>query len=60
MTKKMGKSSSFFIINIDIVCTLWYYINMEGGKANEKETKEKACKVDYQSNNSDSSTYTSP
>lgn len=56
MTKKMGKSSSFFIINIDIVCTLWHYINMEGGKANEKETKEKACKVDYQSNNSNSPT----
>lgn len=56
MTKKMGKTSSFFIINIDIVCTLWYYINMEGGKANEKETKEKACKVDYQSNNSNSPT----
>lgn len=56
MTKKDGENLIFFIINIDIVCTLWYYINMEGGKANEKETKEKACKVDYQSNNSNSPT----
>lgn len=39
--------------------TLLYNISMEGGKANEKETKEtkeKACKVDYQSNNSNSPT----
>lgn len=53
MTKKDGENLIFFIINIDIVCTLLYNISM---KANEKETKEKACKVDYQSNNSNSPT----
>lgn len=45
MTKKMGKTSSFFIINIDIVCTLWYYINMEGGKLMKKKQKKKLAKL---------------
>lgn len=46
----------FYFFIVDIVYTLLYNISMEGGKANEKETKEKACKVDYQSNNSNSPT----
>lgn len=47
MNKKMGEISSFCCKSIDIVCTLWYYINMEGGKANENEEKEKACKAGH-------------
>ena len=53
--KEDVKISSSFIFYVDIVYTLLYNISMEGGKANEKETKEKACKVDYQSNNSNNS-----
>lgn len=54
--KEDVKISSSFIFYVEIVYTLLYNISMEGGKANEKETKEKACKVDYQSNNSNSPT----
>lgn len=52
----MWKFHLLLFFYVDIVYTLLYDISMEGGKANEKETKEKACKVDYQSNNSNSPT----
>ena len=50
MTKKDGENLIFFIINIDIVCTLLYNISMKGGKLMKKKQKKKLAK----------STYTSP
>ena len=41
MTKKDGENLIFFIINIDIVCTLLYNISMKGGKLMKKKQKKK-------------------
>lgn len=45
MTKKDGENLIFFIINIDIVCTLWYNISMKGGKLMKKKQKKKLAKL---------------
>ena len=41
----MGEISSFCCKSIDIVCTLWYYINMEGGKLMKKKQKKTLAKL---------------
>lgn len=45
MTKKDGENLIFFIINIDIVCTLQYNISMKGGKLMKKKQKKKLAKL---------------
>ena len=45
MTKKDGENLIFFIITIDIVCTLLYNISMKGGKLMKKKQKKKLAKL---------------
>lgn len=45
MTKKDGENLIFFIINIDIVCTLLHNISMKGGKLMKKKQKKKLAKL---------------